>query len=178
MSMDRFSCLLLSNTPSPNLHQHFFNCCHFRICFLDRCGYCLNNLLKHPLRLKGNRQLTQVSWNMYSTWNRFFVVVAFLHNSNGTAEIPNFGYVAGADWMWNLRRPYLNEIQKDDCVKIKLITLNWQRGTLKSLCQKKHEIHSSPVTDDIEGKTHKLLKKLKVASWNEVIFWHYFVKYF
>ena len=45
----------------------------------------------------------------------------------------------------NCTRPCLNELQKEYCVKIKLIALDWQWVTLISWCQMNRDGHSFPV---------------------------------
>ena len=75
-------------------------------------------------------------------------------------------------------RPCLNELQKEYCVKIKLIALDWQWVTLISWCQMNRLGHSSPVMHIVEGKTHKLLEKLKITSRKYTKFQHFFMKYF
>ena len=62
----------------------------------------------------------------------------------------------------HIMRPCLNELQKEYCVKIKLIALDWQWVTLMSLCQINRLGHSSPVVHNVEFKTHKLLEKLRI----------------
>ena len=76
------------------------------------------------------------------------------------------------------RRLCLNELQKEYCVKIKLIALDWQWVTLISWCQMNRLGHSSPVMHKVEGKTHNILEKLKIMSGKSTLFWHFFVKYF
>ena len=68
------------------------------------------------------------------------------------------------------KRPCLNELHKEYCLKIKLIALDWYWVTLISWCQQKRDIHSSPVMHKVEGKTHKVLEKLTVAFWKPAIF--------
>ena len=75
-------------------------------------------------------------------------------------------------------RPCLNELQKEYCVKIKLIALNLQWVTLISWCQMNRLGHSSPVFNNTEGKTQKLLKKLKITSRKCTYFWLFLMKYF
>ena len=53
-----------------------------------------------------------------------------------------------------LRRQCLNELQKEYCVKIKLIALDWQWVTLISWCQMNRDVHSSPAMHKVEGETH------------------------
>ena len=68
-------------------------------------------------------------------------------------------------------RPCLNELQKYYCVKITLISLDWQWVTLISWCQTNHDIHSSPVMHTVEGKTHTILDKFKATSWKLAFLW-------
>ena len=56
-------------------------------------------------------------------------------------------------WVKQLKRPCLNELQKEYCMKIKLIALDWQWVTLISWCQMNYLGHSSPVMHNVEGKT-------------------------
>jgi hypothetical protein len=58
----------------------------------------------------------------------------------------------------------MNELQKEYCVKTKLIALDWQWETLISWCQMNRLGHSSSVMHNVEGKTHKLLEILKTMS--------------
>ena len=76
------------------------------------------------------------------------------------------------------KRPCLNELQKEYCVKIKLLALDWQWVTLISWCQMNHLGHSSSVMQNVEGKTHKRLEKLKIMSRNYPRFWHFLMEYF
>ena len=71
------------------------------------------------------------------------------------------------------KRPCLIELQKEYCVKIKLIALDWQWVTLISWCQMNRLGHSSPVMHKIEGKTHNILEKLKITSGKSTLFWHF-----
>ena len=75
-------------------------------------------------------------------------------------------------------RPCLNELQKEYCVKTKVITLDWQWVTLRSWCQMSGNCHSSPVKNKVVGKPHKILEKLKITSEKLTLFGHFFVKYF
>ena len=77
-----------------------------------------------------------------------------------------------------LRRPCLNELQKEYCVKIKLIALDWQWVTLISWCQMNCLGHRSPVMHKVEGKTHTIMEKFKITSGKSTLFWKKFVKYF
>ena len=61
-------------------------------------------------------------------------------------------------------RPCLNELQKEYCVKTKVIALDWQWVTLGSWCQMNRKGHSSPVKYKVDGKPHKILEKLKITS--------------
>ena len=63
-------------------------------------------------------------------------------------------------------------------MKIKLIALDWQWVTLISWCQMNRLVHSSPVMHNVEGKTHKLLEKLKITSKKYTYIWHFLMKYF
>ena len=72
----------------------------------------------------------------------------------------------------------MNELQKEYCVKIKLIALDWQWVTLISWCQINHDIHSSPAMHKVEGETHYFLEKLKIMPWKLTLFWRFFVKLF
>ena len=75
-------------------------------------------------------------------------------------------------------RQCLNELQKEYCVKIKLIALDWQWVTMISWCQMNRLGHSSPDMHKVEGKTHTILEKLRIMSGKSTLFWHFFVKYF
>ena len=55
-----------------------------------------------------------------------------------------------------VRRPFLNDLQKEYCVMIKLIALDWQWVTLISWCQINRLGHTSPVMHKIVGKTHDI----------------------
>ena len=70
------------------------------------------------------------------------------------------------------------ELQKEYCVKIKLIALEWQWVTLISWCQMNHLGHSSRVMHKLEGKTHNIFEKLKITSQKSTLFGHFVVKYF
>ena len=76
------------------------------------------------------------------------------------------------------RRPCQNELQKEYCVKIKVIALDWQWVTLRLWCQMNRKGHSSPVKHKVVGKPHKILEKSKIASEKSTLFGHFFVKYF
>ena len=75
-------------------------------------------------------------------------------------------------------RPCLNELQKEYCMKIKLIALDWQLETLIFWCQMNRLGHSSLIMYKVEGKTHTILEKLKILSGKSILFWHFFVNYF
>ena len=75
-------------------------------------------------------------------------------------------------------RPCKNELQKEYCVKIKLIALVWQWVTLISWCQTNRLGHSYLVMHNVEGKTHKLLEILKIASRKYTLFRQFLMKYF
>ena len=70
-------------------------------------------------------------------------------------------------------RPYLNELQKEYCVKTKVIALDWQKVTLGSWCQMNRNSHSSPVKHKVEGKPHKNLEKLKITSKKSTLFGYF-----
>ena len=76
------------------------------------------------------------------------------------------------------KRPCLNKLQKEYCMKIKVIALDRQWVALISWCQMNRLGHSSPVMHKIEGKTNNILEKLKITSGKSTLFWHFFVKYF
>ena len=84
--------------------------------------------------------------------------------------------------MWQkdgpIRRPCLNELQKEYCVKTKVIALDWQWVTLRSWCQMNRNGHSSPVKHKVEGKQKNILEKLMITSGKSTFFGHFFVKYF
>ena len=75
-------------------------------------------------------------------------------------------------------RPCRNELQKEYCVKTKIIALDWQWVTLRAWCQMNRNGHSSPVKHKVEGKPHKILEKLKITSGKSTLIGHFFVKYF
>ena len=75
-------------------------------------------------------------------------------------------------------RPCLNELQKEYCVKTKVLALDWQWVTLRWWCQMNRNGHSSPVKHKVEGKPHNILEKLKITSGKSTLFGHFFVKYF
>ena len=75
-------------------------------------------------------------------------------------------------------RPCLNELQKDYCMKTKVIALDWQWVTLRSWCQMNRNGDSSPVKYKVDGKPHKILEKLKITSGKYALFGHFFGKYF
>ena len=59
-------------------------------------------------------------------------------------------------------RPCLNELQKEYCVKIKLLALDRKHVTLMSWCQMSRDIHSSPlVMHKVEGK-HIIFGEIEV----------------
>ena len=70
-------------------------------------------------------------------------------------------------------RPCLNELQKEYCVKTKVIALNWQWANLRSWCQMNRNGHSSPVKHKVEDKPHKMLEKLKITSGKSTLFGHF-----
>ena len=75
-------------------------------------------------------------------------------------------------------RQCLNDLQKEYCVKTKLIALDWQWVTLRSWCQMNRKGHSSPGKHYVEGKPHESLEKLKIICGNqpnlEKILWSIF----
>ena len=71
-------------------------------------------------------------------------------------------------------RPCLNNLQKEYCVKIKVIALDWQWVTLRSWRQMNRNGHSSPVKNKVEGKPHKVLEKWKITSGKSNLFGHFF----
>ena len=76
---------------------------------------------------------------------------------------------AGQLWLHQVyMKPCLIELQKDYCGKTKLIALDWRWVTLIPWCHKMCDVHSSPVMHNVEGKTIKLLEKLKVLSWKYI----------
>ena len=68
----------------------------------------------------------------------------------------------------------MNELQKEYCVKIKLIALDWQWVTLISWCQMNRDIDSSPAIHKMEGETHFFLEKLRIRPWKSTFFWRFF----
>ena len=58
-------------------------------------------------------------------------------------------------------RPCLNELQKEYCMKIKLIAMDWQWVTLISWCQMNRNIHSSPTMHKVEGETHFFVEEVE-----------------
>ena len=72
----------------------------------------------------------------------------------------------------------MNELQKEYCIKIKLIGPDWQLVTLISWCQVNRLSHSSQVMHKVEGRTHKLLEKLKIMSKKKTLVGHFLMKYF
>ena len=75
-------------------------------------------------------------------------------------------------------RPCLNELQKEYCVKTKVIELDWQWVTLRSWCQMNRNGHSSPVKHKVEGKPHNFFEKLKITSGKSPIFGHFLWSFF
>ena len=75
-------------------------------------------------------------------------------------------------------RPCLNELQKEYCVKTKVIALDWQWVTLRSWCQMNRNGHSSPVKHNVEDKPHEMFEKLKITSWKstylDIFLWSIF----
>ena len=67
-------------------------------------------------------------------------------------------------------RPCLNELQKEYCVKTKVITLDWQWVTLRSWCHMNRNGHSSPVKHKVEGKPHKVLEKFYITAGKSTLF--------
>ena len=61
-------------------------------------------------------------------------------------------------------RPCLNELQKEYCVKTKVIALDCQWVTHRSWCQMNRNGHSSPVNHKVEGKPHFFVKYFLVTS--------------
>ena len=70
-------------------------------------------------------------------------------------------------------RPCLNELQKEYCVKSKVIALDWQWVTLRSWCQMNRNGYSSPFKHKVEGKPHKILEKLNIMSGKWTLFGHF-----
>ena len=64
----------------------------------------------------------------------------------------------------------MNELQKEYCVKIKLIALDWEWVTLISWCQMNRLVHSSLVMHKVDAKTHTILEKLKITSGKSTLF--------
>ena len=73
----------------------------------------------------------------------------------------------------NHMRSCLNELQKEYCVKTKVIALDWQWVTLRSGCQMNRNGHNSPVKHKVEGKPHKIFEKLKIMSGKSTLFVHF-----
>ena len=105
--------------------------------------------------------------------------ILFLHEYYRSLDCWRFKKRMFCSWArdWP-KRPCLNELQKEYCVKIKLIVLDWQWVTLISWCQMNCDGHSSPVMHNVEGKKHKLLAKLKIMSEKYTKFWNILMKYF
>ena len=80
--------------------------------------------------------------------------------------------------IYQTRRPCLNELRKEYCVKTKVIALDWQWVTLRSWCQMNHNGQSSPVKNRVEGKPHQILGKIMITSGKSTLFGHFLVKYF
>ena len=68
------------------------------------------------------------------------------------------------------RRQCLNELQKEYCVKTKVIALDGQWVTLRLWCQMNRNGHSSPVKHKVEGKKLKILGRLKITSGKSTLF--------
>ena len=70
-------------------------------------------------------------------------------------------------------RPCLYELQKEYCVKTKVIALDWQWVTLRSWCQINRNGQSSPVKNKVEGKPHQILGKIMITSGKTTLFGHF-----
>ena len=70
-------------------------------------------------------------------------------------------------------RPCLNELQKEYCVKTKVIAMDWQWVTLRSWCQMNPNGHSSPVKHKVDGKPQTIFEKLKIMSGKSTFFGHF-----
>ena len=129
-------------------------------------------------------------WRTMVDWNVVLTIFHNYHIFQGLWKIVWTTYQCivvlqlWGDWpknAWNqdLRvqhmRPCLNELQKEYCMKVKLIALDWQWVTLITWCQMNRRGHSSPVMHTVEGKTHTILEKLKITSEKPTLFWHFFV---
>ena len=60
----------------------------------------------------------------------------------------------------------MNELQKEYCVKRKLVSLDWQWGTLIYWIQTNRDNNSSPVMHQVEGKIHKNFTEIKCNIFN------------
>ena len=70
-------------------------------------------------------------------------------------------------------RQCLNELQKEYCVKTKVIAPDWKWVTLRSWCQMNRNGHSSPVKHKVEVKPNKIFEKLKITSRKSTLFGHF-----
>ena len=91
-------------------------------------------------------------------------------NAQHWTMVNNQNSIMKIHWIKLFMRPWLNELQKECCVKTKVIALDWQWVTLRSWCQMNHNGHSSPVKHKVEGKPHKILEKLKIMSGKSTLF--------
>ena len=108
------------------------------------------------------------------TWKPFFIeaIKVFITSVNQLCAVKSSFYFLHSICLdsWPYMWPCLNELQKEYCVKIKLIALDWQWVTLISWCQMNRLGHSSPVMHKVQGKTHTVLEKLKITSGKSTSF--------
>ena len=75
-------------------------------------------------------------------------------------------------------RPCLNGLQKQYCLKTKVIVLDWQWVTQRLWCQINRNGQSSPVKNKVEGKQLQILGKIMIMSGKSTLFGHFFVSIF
>ena len=144
------------------LRQSGHNLHIFRLIVGNSHSVELSGHIFYSFRLSGH------NWNMYRlsgpNWHMFRLSRHNWHMFR----------LSGHNWHM---RPCLNELQKEYCVRIKLLALDWQWVTLISWWQMNRLGHSSPVMHKVGGKTHTMLEKLKIMSGKSTLFCHLFVKY-
>ena len=107
----------------------------------------------------------------FKTWHDFVIIC--LHKKDDDLTLVCYFHIIHL-----YKRLCLNELQKEYCVKTKVIAMDWQWVTLRSWCQINRNGHSSPVKHKVQGKLHKILEKLKIMSGKSNLFGRFFVKFF